>query len=125
MGARKEFFQAMALGRQATHSKSLPAAMEAFSKAIAIAPDSGRAYAERGYAELMAGSLPTAGHPRIRSNPGTARTATRTTSGSCPASVAAATRSTTTTVTPPAAVGVVADPAGAAAAAAAGAAAAG
>jgi len=68
MGAHTEFFQAMALGRQATHSKSFPAAVEAFSKAIAIAPDSGRAYAERGYAELMAGSLPTASSDFVRAS---------------------------------------------------------
>jgi len=58
--AGKAFFQAMALGRQATRSKSHLAAVEAFSKAIALAPNNGRAYAERGYAELLAGSLPAA-----------------------------------------------------------------
>jgi tetratricopeptide (TPR) repeat protein len=50
----------MALGRQATRSKSHAAAVEAFSKAIAVAPNNGRAYAERGYAELLAGSLSAA-----------------------------------------------------------------
>lgn len=54
---RKAYLAALATGRRATSSGSLVAAIAAFDDALAIEKDDARAYAERGYARLVAGNI--------------------------------------------------------------------
>lgn len=50
----KRYWTAMGEGRQASVKKSFSEALEAFDRALAALPDDARAYAERGYAQLLA-----------------------------------------------------------------------
>jgi tetratricopeptide (TPR) repeat protein len=50
----KQYWQAMGQGRMATVKKAFPTAIAGFDRALEVMPDDARAYAERGYAQLMA-----------------------------------------------------------------------
>jgi Flp pilus assembly protein TadD len=50
----KKYWSAMGRGRLATVKKNYGEALDAFSKALDLLPDDARAYAERGYAQLLA-----------------------------------------------------------------------
>ena len=56
----KKYWAAMGQGRQATVKQAFSQALEAFDRALALLPDDARAYAERGYAHLLAKSYAAA-----------------------------------------------------------------